>query len=189
MRKKLLLCTLGLILAAPAARGAGEFWLHVRVEESGKEGDHVRINMPVSMVEKLLPLIETDEFEGGKLRFEANEIDGADLRAMWNAVRESADGEFVTVESRDQNVRVAKSGGELLVKVEETGKQGEKGEKVDIQIPLAVVDSLLSGEDDELNLLAGLAALRESGTGVRVTVNDEHDAVRIWVDQKSQSGE
>ena len=88
------------------------------------------------------------------------------------------------MESRRETVRVAKSEKFLTIKVEERRRHHSE---VDIQIPLSVVDALLSGEDDELNLLAAVSALREEGEGVLVTVDDEESAVRIWVDRNSET--
>jgi hypothetical protein len=79
-------------------------------------------------------------------------------------------------------VRVAKAGGYLLVKVQE-GKG--KSEKVDIKIPFSVVEALLSGEQDELDVLAAVRALSAHGDTELVTVTDKSETVRIWVDSKN----
>ena len=103
---------------------------------------------------------------------------------MWEAVRESPDGEFISIESRRESVRVAKDSGKLLVKIEERGRRGEN---VDITVPISVVDALLSGGRDELDLMAGLAALQKEGEGVYVNVNGDEETVRIWVDADQNS--
>ncbi len=173
----------GAILAAQAV--PEERWLHVRVEEgkAGKDGETVRVNVPLSLAEKVLPAIHVDRFEGGKVRLEDGEIKDVDLKAILQAVRETRDGEFVTVEGKD-NVRVAKEKGHLLVKVREGDGAGAK---VDVQVPMAVVEALLSGEKNELDVAAAVRALARHGEDFLVTVNDEGTSVRVWIDSENSS--
>jgi hypothetical protein len=89
---------------------------------------------------------------------------------------------FVTVEDRGENVRVWKQGGYLMVEVREHGDEST----VDVRIPGSVVDALLSGEGDELDVAAALTALAAHGEGELVTVNDSRDRVRIWVDGSAE---
>jgi hypothetical protein len=66
-------------------------------------------------------------------------------------------------------------------------KEKEKGktETVDVSVPLTVVDALLSGGTDELDLVAAVRALGTLGDTVLVTVEDQKSKVRIWVDSRS----
>jgi len=64
---------------------------------------------------------------------------------------------------------------------------GEKPEKVDVKLPLPVVDALLSGPDDELNFPAAVKALKERGDGELVAVTDRSTVVRIWIDGRNGS--
>ncbi len=181
--RKLLPGTILLLLAATVALAApADLWLHVRVEKTGEDGEIVRINLPLRVAEKVLPAIEAHELEGGKLRIHEAHIHGVDIRAVLEAVKTLEDGEFLTVESQKENVRVAKQGGYLLVMVDE---RKEKAEHVDVKIPLRVVEALLSGEEDELNILAAVQALSEHGDDVLVTVESENETVRIWVDSQN----
>jgi hypothetical protein len=173
---------------------AAERWVHVRVIENGKDGEKVRINIPLSLAEKVLPTINVDKLHDGRIRVEDRDLKGVDLRALLDAVREAPDNEYVTVDSPHENVRVAKSGGFMLIKVREAEHKVEKAGKsaeikpastVDIKVPFTVVNALLSGEKDELNLVAAVQALNQSGDIELVTVNDEHSNVRIWVDSQN----
>ena len=170
---------------------AAERWVHVKVAESGKDGERVRINIPLSLAEKVLPTINVDKLHNGKIKVEDHDLKGVDLRALLEAVREAPDNEYVTVESPHENVRVAKSGGFMLIKVREAEHKAEKAGKpaetkpastVEIKVPFPVVNALLSGEKDELNLVAAVQALNQSGDIELVTVSDGHSNVRIWVD-------
>ena len=114
------------------------------------------------------------------------DMDAVKLRAIWKAVREAEEGEFVTVESDDENVRVSRSGGYIHVNVDETG---HRGEDVQVRIPTLVMDALLSGTGDELDLVAAIRALdAHGGDGELIRVEGDDENVRIWVDA-SNSGE
>jgi hypothetical protein len=166
---------------------SNERWLHVRVEETGPNAENVRVNVPLSLAEKVLPSIQADRIRNGKLTLEEIDTHGVDLRAVLAALRDLDDHEFVTIESTRENVRVAKSKGYLLVTVRETHERDGRPEleTVDVQIPMAVVDAMLTGAPDELDLVAGIRALAALGDMVLVTVKERNSSVRIWVDSKS----
>jgi hypothetical protein len=176
------LCCLPLLLAATLALGgSGDLWIHVYVQEGGEHPETVRVNVPLSLVESVLPLIECEEIKNGRVQIlDEIEAEGIDLKAMWEALRSAEDGEYVTVESDDGHVRVAKADGLFLVKAE------EDEEKVNVRIPLDVVDALFSSEEGELDILAAVQALgRHSGQDV-VTVEDGSSRVRIWIDDRQE---
>ncbi|MFQ5350085.1 MAG: hypothetical protein ACE5EG_06560, partial [Thermoanaerobaculia bacterium] len=79
-------------------------------------------------------------------------------------------------------VRVWKEGGYLMVSVIEDG-----GENVEVRVPGRVVDALLSGEGDELDLLAALEALVDEGEGQLVQVTGDDENVRVWVDRIAEA--
>jgi len=106
---------------------------------------------------------------------------GVDLRAVLEAVRTLDDGEFVTVESQQETIRVSKEGRFLLARIHERGDQGEQ---VAVKVPLALIDALLSGEKDELNIAAAIRALNELGDEVYIAVTSPDETVRVWVDSK-----
>ena len=61
----------------------------------------------------------------------------------------------------------------------------ERDETVDIKIRLEVVDLLLAAEDDELDLVEMVKALRKHDGEDLVRVEGEDEFVRIWIDSKS----
>jgi len=174
-------CLFVLFFAVSAATvRAGDRWLHVKVDDAGRGGEKVRVNVPLSLAEKVLPCIHANNLEGGKVRIRGD-VNGVDLRALVDAVRSTDDNAFVTVEDRHDNVRVAKVSGNLIVKVREDQNRSQ----VDIKVPFTVVEALLSGGKDELDVTAGLRALRTQGDTELVTVNDNSQTVRIWVDSRN----
>jgi hypothetical protein len=174
-----------------AAPSTADKWLHVRVIEEGESGESVRVNVPLALAEAILPSIKVKHFDKGKVRLEEHwhsHVDDVDLRAILDAVKNAQDGEFVTIEShRKENVRVAKRGGYLLVEVREQDKDGKDREKVDVKVPMTVVEALLSGGKDELDILAAIRALARHGDTELVSVQDRKTTVRVWVDSKNTS--
>ena len=198
--------TFGFAAAFPAASAAAagpspaitapagaERYLHVKVEDSEK-GESVNVNLPLSMAEKILPTINRGELHNGHVRIHDADIDGVDIRGMLDALRTAEDNEFVTVKEKDQEVRVAKSKGNLVVHV--VDKRAHDGdadakhhhESVDVTVPMKVVDALISTtKDNELDIAAALHALADAGDAVLVTVQDATQHVRVWVDSRSSS--
>jgi hypothetical protein len=186
MRKSLLAiaacCLLMTGLAATVKAGTAERYLHVRVEDPAK-GESVNVNVPLSMAEKILPTINKGELHDGRITISEANMNGIDVRPLLDAIRTAPDHEFVTVKQRDQNVRVAKSNGNLVVQIRDTEKGGEK---VDVTVPMKVVDALFStAKQNELDVTAALRALSEAGDTLLVTVHDATQQVRIWVDSRS----
>jgi hypothetical protein len=191
--KKVLL-GLAVIFLTRTGALAADRWVHVKVEDGGAQGETVRINLPLSLAEKVLPAIHTDKLCAGKVKVSKGDIHDLDLRAVMEALRTAPDNEFITVESRHDNVRVAKAGGNLLIKVQENKETAgtkaktetkTRAETVNVTIPIAVVEALLSGAQDELDILAAVRALGAVGDTVLVSVDDQHSKVRIWVDSRN----
>jgi predicted lipid carrier protein YhbT len=160
-------------------------WLHVRVEGSQPKGETVRVNVPLELAEKILPTINRDRLQNGKVKIDTSQTNGVDLRALFDAIRTSKDGEFVTVQSSEADVRVAKQEGHILVYVREKG--GAKKDQVEIRVPMKVVEALLSAGKDELDVLAAIRALSTQGDTELVSVKSSENTVRIWLDSKNIS--
>jgi hypothetical protein len=169
-------------IAAPTLAAGGERYLHVKVEE-GAKGESVNVNVPISMAEKIIPAINHDPLHNGCVTIHKADMEGVDVRAILDALRTAPDNEFVTVNQKDQNVRVAKSHGNIIVHVRD--HQG-KEEAVDVTVPMAVVNALFStAKQDELDIAAALRALSDAGDTLLVTVHDAGQNVRIWVDSRA----
>ncbi|MFZ0878545.1 MAG: hypothetical protein WA002_03560, partial [Candidatus Acidiferrales bacterium] len=148
----------------------------------------VNVNLPLSLAEKILPTIHQGNVKDGKVTIGDAEMDNVDLRAILDAVRTAPDNEFVTVKSDTEDVRVAKSKGNLVVHVNETKKDGEKNpEKVDVTIPMSVVNALVPTDKREIDLVAAIHALADAGDTLLVTVHNATEEVRIWVDSNGSS--
>jgi hypothetical protein len=160
-------------------------WLHVRVNNGESKDETVRVNVPLDLAEKVLPSIDRDRLHGGKVKIDEIDCHGVDVRAVLDAVRSSKDGEFVTIQDKNSDVRVAKQNAYIYVHV--IDKNGSKKSRVEVKIPLKVVDALLSGKKDELDIAAGLRALGAQGDTELVSVKDNESTVRVWLDSKNIS--
>lgn len=177
-----LLAAGNVFLAAPVVAAPAERYLHVHVEDPA-EGGSVNVNVPVSMAEKILPAINNPNLHDGKVSIHNAEMNRVDVRAVLDAVRTAPDNQFVTVNNKDSDVRVAKSNGNIMVHV--TDKKN-KNQQVDVTVPLKVADALFAtAKNDELDVAAALQALSNAGDVLLVTVQDSGQKVRVWVDSRS----
>jgi hypothetical protein len=164
---------------------AHDRWLHVRVTNPDSKDETVRVNVPLELAEKVLPTINRDRLHNGKVRVDQIDAHGIDIRALLDAIRTSKDGEFVTVQNKESDVRVSKQNGYIFVHVFE--KNHPKKSEVEVKVPIKVVDALFSAGSDELDLVAGLRALSAQGDTELVTVKDNENNVRVWLDSKNIS--
>jgi hypothetical protein len=182
MKKKAFI-VLGLVAltGAPRARAAAESgpaWLHVRVEEPGK-GSKVHINLPLLVVEAALKAAPETVVSQGRIRLghDGNELSVSDLRRVWKELKAAGDTDLVTVEERDEQVTIARRGNVVQIRVDQPrGRQ-----KVDLDVPIAVVDALLAGPGETVDVRAALTELSRK-RGDIVKVNDGDSTVRVWID-------
>lgn len=161
----------------------GERWLHVRVICTEGKAETVRVNMPVELAEKVLPAVNHDRLHNGKVRIDSSDMNDVDLRALMEAIRTAKEGEYVTVQGDDNDVRVAKEGNRLIIHVLEKGRP--KKSQVEVKVPMKVIDALLSAGKDELDLVAALHALAAQGDTELVSVKDSENTVKVWLDSKN----
>jgi hypothetical protein len=175
--------------SAPATSSASkDRWLHVRVISSDAKGETVRVNVPLELAEKVLPAINKNRLHEGKVKIDDAHVNDVDLRTIVDAIRTTKDGEFVTMQKDDCDIRVAKENNHLIVHVVDKGVH-DKGEarksQVEIRVPMKVIDALFSAGKDELDLVAALHALSAQGDTELVSVKDHENTVRVWLDSKN----
>jgi hypothetical protein len=154
------------------------------------------VNLPLSVVEAVLKASPDMIERHGRIHFGRHDgehghgLKLADLRRVWKELAAVGDAELVTVESEDENVKVQRKGDLVQVFVEQkerTGKDGKKlkgAEQVRVEVPVSLVDALLSGEGEEANVEAAITELRKRrGDIVRVQDDDSH--VRVWIDEQN----
>ena len=164
---------------------SAERYLHVRVDNPTTH-ELVRVNVPLSLAAKVIPAINHGQLHEGKVHVGHFQTDEIDVRAVLDALKTAPEGEFVTVQQQDNDVRVAKEHGQLVVHV--VDKKGK--ENVDVTVPWEVAQALVSNTtDNELNIEAAVQALQSIGDSTLVTVADHEQTVRVWVDSNNSDME
>jgi hypothetical protein len=196
------------LVAARRTFGATpEKYLHIRVNDSESK-ESVNVNLPLSLAEKILPTINHGDLKNGRVSIGHSDMDNVDLHAILEALRNAPDDEFVTVKSDSEDVRVAKSKDNLIIHVHETPKpktdkaagkdkdadkdadrDNEKPQKVEITIPMSVVNALVPNDKKEIDVVAAIHALANASQSLMVTVHDATSDVRIWVDANGSGDE
>jgi hypothetical protein len=173
---------LAVLLAVTAVSAASpERYLHVRVSNPGTH-ELVRVNLPLSIAEKVIPAINHGQLQDGKIVVGDFTADSVNVKQILDALKTAPEGEFVTVQDKDENVRVAKEHGQLIVRVNDKGGK----ENVDVTIPWSVAEALTSNTgENQLNIEAGIKALEAAGDTTLVTVTDQDESVRVWIDSNS----
>ena len=172
-----LLLSAGVVSAQSAAP-----WLHVRVTESGDNGTRVAVNLPLSLVQVFADIAENEirkELSGGGSHFHlGHEIQIADLRRAWNELRAAGDAELVEIEENDQRVKISRLADKIIIEFSGGGNDGNGR----VEVPVSVVDALLSGDGEELNVRAALDQLIATTAGEIVFVEDQRTTVRVWIE-------
>ena len=180
MKKALNLLALALLVASlssPLVAQKKDSWFHVEVKENKTEPKYVKVNLPLSMVDVALNVIQDKKLNKGKFKLPTDDVSIADMRKIWSELKKTGNAEFVTVQQKNETVRVAKDGNYVVVKITENKKQ-----KVDLRVPVSVVDALLAGSGDELDIKGALLAMQKQNAGEILTVNDNETQVRVWID-------
>ena len=183
MKRQIFIAIFGLVVAVFAAAGLTaqepQSWLHVQIDSEGGDGN-VAVNLPLRAVEAVMAMAPDYilSSDGRLLVAEEHGVSVSDIRQAWQGVKDAGDADFVTFQEDERTVRVARSGDQIVVRVE-----GDN-ENLRVDLPLALVDALLSGDGETLNVAAALDQLSTlRGDIVRVTEDERQ--IRVWVDQQS----
>ncbi len=169
-----------ILMVSPASGQGAQSWLHVQVAGDEDGSRSVALNVPLSAVEAVMVMIPTEVLskEGRLTIAERNGFSVSALRQMWSRVKRAGDTEVVTFQHGDETVRIVQSGSLIELQVE------DETETVRVDMPVGIVDALLSGDGATINVAAAideLSALR--GDVVRVTGSEQQ--VRIWIDEQN----
>lgn len=160
-------------------------WLHIRVTEAGEDGAKVSVNLPISLVQVFADIAETEiekELSGHGSQFDIDiddhDIEIADIRRAWTELRNAGDAEFVEVQQGDEYVKISRAGNTILI--EFNGGDGDDNGRV--EVPVSVLDALLDGDGERLNVRAAIDEMIASSSGEIVFVKDGDTTVRIWIE-------
>jgi hypothetical protein len=155
-------------------------WLHVQVDENSRS--KVNVNLPLSLVQIALAAAPQSVLSDGHFRLHTGDsrLSVVDMRKLWQELKGAGDTDFVTVEEEDQTVTVSRKGDLVLVRVDSPDKK----EAVRVDLPVSLVDVLLAGDGEEVDLQKAFAELSKRRGDV-VNVKDAHSTVRVWIDERS----
>ncbi len=181
--KHLFAALAALCIATTVSAATPERYLHVKVDGINTK-ELVRVNIPLSLAEKVIPAIHERQLHDGKIEIGNIHCDNVDFKAVFNALKDAPDGEFVTVQEPDNDVRVAKQNGQLIVHIIDK----RNSEKVDVTVPWTVAQAISSATTDhQFNIEAAIQALERAGDTTLVTVTDRDEKIRVWIDSRNVS--
>ncbi len=171
---------LGATNGTQAAQPGTEPWIHIEVDREG--ADHVNLNLPLAAIEAAIALAPNTIVQDGQLKLgQEHQVPVAAIRGMWQELRNVGDAEFATIKHEGNDVRIAREGETILVRV---SSEGDDGEDVRVEIPVPVVDALLSGDGNTLNVRAAIQQL-STMRGEMVRVIEANNNIRVWIDESS----
>jgi hypothetical protein len=173
--------------AAADSGSSKDRWLHVAVDGTPEDPERVRIHLPMRLAAALSPIVAKYATGDGDFVCNLNgaTFDREDLLEVLDAVDDVKDGEFIMVDDATDHVRVSKEKGDIVIHVTERGK--DSGERVDVRMPIVVARALTAGKGDDLDFAAALEALSNVESTELVSVHDNGERVRIWIDTKNTS--
>jgi len=182
MKKYLALSMIAVVVACGFALAQDRQWVHVRVASEGEE--KFNLNVPLSLIDTVLPMIEDKEFGSRRshgVRWENHEWTLEELRELWNAVKQERGYDLATFGNRDSEVRLFLDEKYLRVESEDSSR-----DRVSARIPISVVDALLSGSGERLDLSAAIDALKQLGSDELISVEAERGSVQVWIDAQNR---
>jgi hypothetical protein len=171
------------LVIGPVGAQQDASWVHVRIQES--DGSQASIDLPASFVEVAMSMMQREggERAGSGLDVEiGDDVQIQDLRRMWNELRDAGDVQFFRAEKEGEQVRVFREGDRVFFQTDGDEKT------VRVQVPVAVVDALLEGEGESLNLVGAMRELARSGNEDVIEIREGQKTVRAWVDAQQGGG-
>ena len=155
-------------------------FIHIEVRSHGGEAGSVNINLPLAVAQIAITAMQDSVSRQVSTHLSQGDLKVSDLRKMWKAMRDAGQTEFVTVQKKGESVRIFREGEKVVVTVNE----GDAKDKVRIQVPITLMDALLGGEGEQVDLAAAVNELGRIGKGELVRVEDsgKGDQVRIWIE-------
>ena len=183
-------------LHAAQAQQDPQPWIHL---DMTGDGANMNLNLPLAAIEAALALApEAIVDRDGQLQLGGQrEIPVTAIRTAWTQLRDAGDIEIANIQDGRQSVRIAREGDTILVDVtgidddaehEDDADEQEAGHdrgavgEVQVRVPVRVVDALLSGAGETLDVRAAiqeLSALR----GEMVQVDHPDGRIRVWIDE------
>jgi hypothetical protein len=166
------------LLAVPGparAASSDDIWVRVEVNRPGSDRNHVKVNLPLSLLEVVVDSIDKREFMA---EFES-EHPSLDIAKMWKEIRRMEADEFLTVESEKEHIRVWKDRDFFRVSIRE---EDSSDPIVEVRMPLEVMDYVFESKSRDWTFEDLVTRLRPHLPVTLVEVNKDNDHVRIWLE-------
>lgn len=177
MKRNALIFAAILALSAGIVAAEEQRWLNVHVTETA-EGATVKVHLPLELVLSVMRSVDVDGFEAGRVDLHTHDAD-IDWPTILASLKDSPDGEWVTVESPDADVTVRKQGGTLYINVAE---HSDDQATVEVTLPASLIDAVQVDEEDRIDIAALLEAFDDLPNGDLVKVTAPDATVRVWVE-------
>lgn len=167
------------LAAAPYALAQEQTrWVNVHVTENSSN-TNVEVHLPLNLVLTVLRNVDVENFHKGHVDLELDDDMDINFAEILAAVKDAPDGKFVTVTSDEADVNVHKKGGMLFVTVDQ---KGDEMAKVEVTMPMELMDALSFGEKNTLDVAALLGSLDRLPNGELVKVTSNEANVRVWIE-------
>lgn len=180
--KRHLIATLFAALLTPTLASASDVWVHLHVRDHHGNGK-LTMDVPAGVVRLLAALLPDQASASASIDLNGHRFDVPRLRRTWYAAQRQPEGRMFTIADRDDTVEIGHRAGSLVVTARSDRRWNRDDERVEIRIPGRVINALLSGSGDRMNLAAGIQALASTGSGELIAVTSDREIVRIWVDR------
>tara|TARA_B100001123_G_scaffold439303_1_gene575898 strand:- start:6333 stop:6890 length:558 start_codon:yes stop_codon:yes gene_type:complete len=150
-------------------------WLHVQVEEDATDGKGMDLRLPLPAVVALITMVPNTTITNGQLELnrEQQEIVTV-LRDLLKQLERAEGSQFLASRHENGTVRVERQGQHYKVDIHGQGISAHA------TVSVVLVQALLSGETETLNIDEGVKVLRElRGEVIRVDESNRHIRVRI----------
>ena len=151
-------------------------WFHVQIEDEGDAQD-LNLDLPLRTVSGILGMVPNVAVENGHLRLsDEQRLEVAAFREVWQKLQSTGEDELVSQHREKVSIRVVRIGERIGIFVE------DDGEFIQLDVPTAVVDALLSDDGTTLNIDAALDVLKNL-SGESIFLTESNRRIRVWIDE------
>ena len=171
-----LLASLALFSAQAAA---GVPWLHIHVQDGGPDPENVRVNVPASLVDAVMPEIEKKTRHESKFDVGDCEMTVAEYRRSIRSLNSSPRRE-VKLDNPHGTVVLKRQGPDLILT--QTPKRKHRT-ATKVRMPWYVATALAKGAGNTLDVSGAVHALAAEGKGEIAVEKEDGSRIRVWVDE------
>lgn len=151
-------------------------WFHVQIEDEGDAQD-LNLDLPLRTVSGILGMVPNVAVENGHLRLsDEQRLEVAAFREVWQKLQSTGEDELVSQHREKVSIRVVRIGERIGIFVE------DDGEFIQLDVPTAVVDALLSDDGTTLNIDAALDVLKNL-SGESIFLTESNRRIRVWINE------